>query len=112
TDAGSREYLSVLRASDGKVVSRLDFNKPSAILTGKKQALYYGLACGKAEGGVTPVYAARGGEGRVSVLTLDGDGMLADTGRTLALSSDTRAARPFAAGLAVSGDGKRIYAAD
>jgi hypothetical protein len=94
TNTGSREYLSVLRVADGTLVSQLDFNGPSDILDRKKQALYYGLAFGKTVDGLTSLYASRGGEGIVSVLTLDSDGNLKDTGKTLTLLSAADADAP------------------
>ena len=106
TTAGAREYLSVLRASDGQTVSRLDWNAPSPVFKGKKQALYYGLACGTTVGGQAVVYASRGAEGTISVLSLSADGGLTDTGKTL------NAPGAFLAGLALSRDGGRLYAAD
>ena len=112
TNSGFREYLSVLRASDGQIVSQLDFNRSSAVIKKKKEALYYGLACGKTEGGVTAVYASRGGEGMVGILTLDGDGKLTDTGKVLTLAPEASGDFAHVAGLAVSGDGARVYAAD
>jgi len=112
TNTGFREYLSILRSADGKLVSRLDFNKPSGVFPKKKESLYYGLAFGKTTDGVTTVYASRGGEGMISVLALDGDGIVKDTGRTLTLSAESSGAVPHVAGLAVSGDGAQIYAAD
>ena len=112
TNSGFREYLTVLRASDGQIVSQLDYNKPSDVIKKKKQALYYGLVCGKTEGGVTAVYASRGGEGMVSILTLDGEGKLTDTGKTLTLADEANGDLAHVAGLAASGDGGRVYAAD
>ena len=111
TTAGMREYLSVLRANDGALVGRLDFNKKSALVD-NKQALYYGLVCGKTEGGVTTVYASRGGEGVVSVLALDADGQLTDTGKVLTLAPDPGGDVAYAAGLALSADGAHLYVAD
>lgn len=51
TDSGFRESLSVLQADNGQLVSRLDWNGPSPIFAKKKKALYYGLVCGRTEGG-------------------------------------------------------------
>ncbi|MCW3060996.1 MAG: beta-propeller repeat protein, partial [Capsulimonas sp.] len=111
TTAGMREYLSVLRASDGALVSRLDFNKKSTLVD-NKQDLYYGLVCGKTEGGVTTVYASRGGEGIVSALALDAEGTLTDTGKTLTLAPEPGGDAAYAAGLALSADGAHLYVAD
>lgn len=112
TDCGARESLSILRASDGQLVSRLDWNAPSPIFKKKKTALYFGLVCGAAQNGETPVYASRGAEGTVALLSLGTDGTLKDTGRTLGIASDPKAPLVHIAGLALSGDGMRLFAAD
>jgi len=112
SDAGARESLSVLRAGDGSLVSRLDWNGPSPAFPGKKRALYFGLVCGQAQNGETPVYASRGAEGTVSVLSLGSDGTLRDTGRVLGGGATKATARPFIAGLALSSDGTHLFAAN
>ena len=127
TTLGAREYVSVLRTSDGGLVSRLDWNGPSPAFANKKQALYYGLSCVRATGGPAgqaTVYASRGAEGTVSVLTLSPDGTLKDTGQLLGTpavapvaapasgADDAATARPHLAGLAPSADGSLLYAAD
>jgi len=112
SDAGARESLSVLRASDGSLVSRLDWNGPSPTFPGKKRALYFGLVCGQTRNGETPVYASRGAEGTVSVLSLGSDGTLRDTGRVLREFVGNATAPPFIAGLALSDDGTRLFAAN
>ncbi len=112
TNVGFRSQLSVLRASDGKLVSRLDWNGDSPVFTGKKQALYYGLVCGPTVGGQTPVYASRGAEGTVSVLSLSVEGTLRDTGRTLGAATDPQKPLSHLAGLGLSANGRQLYAAD
>ena len=112
TTAGSRERLTVLRVGDGMTVSRIDFDAPSKVLKGKKQALYFGLVCGNPVAGQTPVYAARGGEGLVSVLSLSEAGILTDTLQTVSISNGMTGDAPFVAGLALSADGRVLYAAD
>lgn len=112
TNTGFRQYVSVLDASTGKLVSRLEFNAPSTVLKKSKQSLYYGLVCGPSANGQTPVYASRGGEGLVCVLSLSAAGALTDTGKTLAAAPGTEAPFPFVAGLALSSDGRTVYAAD
>jgi len=112
TDSGARESLSVLDASDGKTVSRLDWNGKSPVFPGKKQALYFGLVCGTPQNGQTPVYASRGAEGTVSVLSLAQNGTLRDTGRVLGVSSDKKAPKAFIAGIALNSDGTRLFAAN
>lgn len=120
TNSGAREYVSVLRVSDGGLVSRIGFNAPRT--DGAKrtngtpylEGLYYGLAWGNAEGGKTTLYVSRGSEQKVGVLTLTGDGKLEDTGRTLANPSGLpQTLLPnHVAGIAVSRDGSRVYAAN
>ncbi len=112
TNTGFRQYVSVLDANTAKLVSRLEFNAPSTLLKRSKQSLYYGLVCGPTADGQTPVYASRGGEGMVSVLSLSDKGELTDTGKTLVAAPGTDAPFPFVAGLALSSDGKMLYAAD
>lgn len=110
TNTGAREYLSVLRASDGQLVSQLDWNAASPVFNKKKQALYYGLVCGRTENGLTTVYASRGAEGTISILTLSAEGVLKNTGTLLDTQTDPKAERDFIAGLALSADGSRLYA--
>ncbi len=116
TNIGFRTYLSVLRASDGALVSQIDWNGDSPVFRNKKQALYFGLVCGAPQAGLTPVYASRGAEGTVAVLSLDSNGILKDTGRSAGLPNDpapaTTAQQSFLAGLALSADGRQIYAAN
>ncbi len=120
TNTGAREYLSVLRAGDGQLVSQLDWNGPSPVFPKKKQALYFGLACSSAPDGGAIVYASRGAEGTVSVLALDAQGTLKDTGQVLGAPApaaespggDDATPRPHIAGLSLSSDGSRLFAAD
>jgi YVTN family beta-propeller protein len=117
TSTGTREYVTVLSVADGKVVSQVGYNDARADLKGKKQDLYYGLALGPAGAdGAIPVYVSRGSENKIGVLLLGTDGKLTDTGRTLdypgagtdALNDDP----PYPAGVAVTPDGARLFAAN
>ncbi len=112
TNVGAREYVSVLRADSGALVSRLDWNTPSPVFPHKKRALYFGLVCGAAHDGQTPVYVSCGGEGTVAVLSLASNGTLTDSGRTLGQPADANKPLAFLAGLSLSSDGARLYAAD
>lgn len=115
TDTGYHEFLSVLSAEDGRLVSQLPFNERRAGNSGSPQALYVGLAFGpKLPAGGYRLYASRGPEDRVSVFTLDDSGQLADTGTSLDDPSGlSKEAGPnFVAGLALSSDGSRLYAAN
>lgn len=112
TNTGAKQFLSVLSAADGSLVSQLPFNKARTDGSQKTEGLYYGLAFGKPTDQGTPLYASRGAEDRVSVLSLAADGRLADTGRSLDNPSGVpRFTEPHhIAGLALDGAGSRLYA--
>ncbi|MBC8104286.1 MAG: bifunctional YncE family protein/alkaline phosphatase family protein [Cytophagales bacterium] len=116
---GDRAFVSVLSVSDGALVSQVGFNES---VRGSRQGLYYGLAFGpRGADGAQAVYAARGADDLVSVLSLTTDGKLTDTGKTMAvaLTQDRSATTPadappkssFVAGLATDTAGTRLYAA-
>ena len=103
---GDRAFVSVLGVAGGKLISRVGFN---AAANNTKQGLYYGLAFGpKATDGSFPVYAARGADNVVSVLSLASDGTLTDTQRVLGKDSPDF---QLIAGLASDSAGRRLYAA-
>ncbi len=114
TDTGAREFLSVLDATTGKLVSQIGVGNDGGR---NKPALYVGLAFGpspNAEGSLS-LYASHGPEDKVAVYTVGMDGKLTDTGHSLddpsGLPAEAKAARPnFLAGLALSADGRRCYA--
>ena len=112
TTTGFRQFLTVLRVSDKTVASRLPFNGPVAAGSRQREQLYYGLAFGPRTGDKTLLYASFGGLDRVGVFTLDGNGNLENTGKTLNNPSDRPAEPLFAAGLALSSDGSRLYIAN
>ncbi len=113
TDTGAREFLSVLDATNGQLVSQIALDGGSG---GQRPALYVGLAFGPTgSDGALLLYASRGPEDKVALYTLGATGKLTDTGRRLddasSLPVEAKAARPnFLAGLAVSADGRRCYA--
>ena len=53
TTTGFRQFLSAVRISDGRVVSRIAFNGNTAGSGSQKDQLYYGLAFGGAKDGKT-----------------------------------------------------------
>lgn len=113
TDTGAREFLSVLNAATGRLVSQIGVGNDSP--RANKPALYVGLAFGakRADGSLT-LYASRGPEDRIALYSLSPNGKLTDTGRSLNdpsdLPAEAKTARPnFLAGLALSEDGKRCY---
>ncbi len=114
TNVGYRQYVSVLSAEDGRLISQVGFNAQRTDDPKRKEGLYYGLAFGPVSGGTTTVYAARGVEDKVSVLTLAADGTLQNTGKTL----DNPSGVPggilpnSVAGIALNGSGSRLYTAN
>jgi len=114
TNAGSKQFISVLRVRDGGIASQIGVNGTRRDGSGLKEGLYYGLAFGPARAGeAAPLYVSRGAEDRVSVFALAADGKLTDTGRFLNNPSPGKTAKPYhVAGLAVSRDGSRLYAAN
>ena len=85
---GFREFLSVVRVADGKVVCQLDFNaEPEGVL---RDGLYYGLAFAREDpewymgngryerglGGGSILYASRGAQDRISRYELAARGRL------------------------------------
>ena len=102
TNTSFREYLSVLNADTGEMVSRVDFN-------GGKKALYYGLVFAK-RGDRTLLFASRGGEDMVSVFELTEDGRLNPV-KELHDPAPTGSPLPHhVAGLATNADGTILYA--
>lgn len=106
--AGFREFLSVLRVADGKVVSQLDFNaKPQGRL---RDGLYYGLAFSR-EGGRTFLYASRGAQDLISRYELDAQGALRPSGNDLVVPRWSTGKIPnHPAGLALSANGRILFA--
>ena len=128
TNTGFRQFLSVLDAKDGRLVSQLPFNAEE----GQKEtpSLYVGLAWGviapgNADGSARYLRVSRGPENRVAIYTLDATGKLADTGRFVdnATAQETAQRRSAGAknasatphclaGLAANAGGDLVYAAD
>lgn len=112
TNTGFRQAVSVLSVEDGRLVSQIEVNGPRADGSKLKQGLYYGLAFGSPADSGTPLYVSRGAEDRVSVFSLDAEGRLRDTGRSLDNPSGVAGFKSphIIAGLALSSDGGRLYA--
>ncbi len=102
TNTSYREYLSVLDADTGGMVSRVDFN-------GGKKGLYYGLVAAK-QGDRTLVYASRGAEDLVSVFELSADGKLTPVKELHDPAPEDSKIPHHVAGLALSEDGRTLYA--
>jgi len=90
SNTGFYQYLSVLRATDGKLISRIEVGKPD---DDKKEGLYYGMAFGVSGGAILgtvrpddtfhTLYVSRGAEDKVAIYHISSDGVLADTGKRL-----------------------------
>ena len=113
TDTGAREFLSILSATTGRTVSQIAVgNGPGR----DKPALYFGLAFGPTRpDGSLVLYASHGSEDKVAIYTIDTDGHLTDTERSLddpsGLPAEAKSARPnFLAGIAVGAEGRICFA--
>jgi YVTN family beta-propeller protein len=106
SDAGKWQYVSILRASDGRVISQLPFNA-------KGESIYYGLAFGHESGGATPLYVSRGPEDKISVCSVDSAGQITLTDRSIADPAPPSSAKKkpvnFIAGLALNSTGSVLY---
>ena len=113
TNTGSREFVSVLDARDGRLVSQAKVDGPRKDKPAKKKGLYYGLAFAPgAKDGYT-LYASRGEEQAVGVYTIDAQGDISNNALRLIESPNDEPDFPrVIAGLALSGDGRRLYAVD
>lgn len=113
TNTGFRQYLSVIRVADGKIASRIEFNALRRDAKGK-EGLYYGLAFGPVQEGKYPLYASLGAEDRVDIFTLDANGILVDTRKSLHNPTANKDAKlpHHIAGIALNSDGSRLYAAN
>lgn len=112
THGGTQQDLVVLSARTGKVVSRISFEKDKPNGKGK-DGLYFGLTWAKSPEGQPLLYASHGASDRVDAFSVSAGGQMAGPVQTFA------SPRPmigdlmphFLAGVAVSSDGKHIFAA-
>ncbi|NLH99685.1 MAG: hypothetical protein GX446_09375 [Chthonomonadales bacterium] len=109
SNVGFRQALTVIRTSDGQIVSRIELN---GTRDSQKEGLYYGLATRPGPNDTELVYASRGSQERVQVYSVSADGALRDTGRALDARRAQGKPRGVLAGLAVSSDGTRAYVAE
>ena len=102
TNTGFREYLSVLDADTGEIVSRVDFN-------GKGRGLYFGLTLVR-QGERTLAFASRGAADLVSLFELTKEGALTPL-KDLHDPAPKESKIPHTvAGLATNADGSVLYA--
>ena len=113
---GARTQITILSAKDGNILSQMDFNEnaPPPVGGGRasRQSLYMGLLWGKTGGGKTTLYASRGAEDRVSVLSVDADGKVSDTEAAYSdpAPADLKGAYTFA-GIGASADFSKLVVA-
>ncbi len=103
TNTGFRQFLSVVRVSDGHLVSQVRLGTPEGARS--KQGLYYGLAFARDGEKNTILYASRGAEGTIASYRLDANGQLAATGKMLTIPKQPNIC---VAGVAVAG--KKVFA--
>ena len=109
TNTGVREYLTVVRTSDGTTVSQVAFQLPGQI--DSDLGVYYGLAFAPGEYPLT-LFASRGTEETIAQYSLDTNGQLEELHRTLDDASGDSSQKNIPAGIALSSDGHTLYAAN
>ncbi len=111
TGAGSREYLTILRTSDGAVTSQAGFNGK---VTGKNQndGLYFGVSFAPGPNRETLLYVSRGCVDRVNVYQLDDQGRLSDALKEIENAPAKGKPALCCAGLGLSSDGGMLFVAN
>ena len=108
TTIAYREFLAVLDAKTGAVVSTLSFNGPGK--KGSKEGLYYGLAF---RPGTQDVYFSRGAQDIISKATLSADGKLSPAEDVIQYPKEAGKLLPFhPAGIGFNADGSKLIVAN
>ena len=113
TTLGARSRVAVVSADTGQIVGKVDFDGESPLSKRDREGVFYGLALSG-----NTLFAARGSDDRITALTLGADGTLTRTDRNFVTPSSRTTKdgkgqyRLHVAGLAVSSDGKKLYAAN
>jgi YVTN family beta-propeller protein len=112
THGGTQQDLVILSARTGKVVGRVSFEKDRPGGKGK-DSLYFGLTWAKSPEGQTLLYSAHGASDRVDAYAVSQKGELSGPVQTFSSPRPMIAdlMPHFLAGVAVSSDGKRVFAA-
>lgn len=110
SNAGFRQALTVIDTSTGKITGRRELNGSR---DGVEEGLYYGLAPGVETADGQVVWASRGSEERVTTFLVGHDGTPRDGETSIAVPrpGGSKAPRDVIAGVALSSDGARLYAA-
>lgn len=114
TNSGIEEYLTVIDASTGKIVSRVNFDGDAPDQK-KKDGLYFGIKFFRGSDGKTILYAAHGSLDRVTVHEIDAKGHLSAAIKTFKNNRPgfAGAAMPFfQSGLALGSEGHTLYVVD
>jgi len=119
TSLGARTRLTVLSATDGSVVSQVDYTGNSPSQRGRSEGLFYGLAFGPTTNEGTLLYAAQGSDDQVSILTLSAEGKLTRTDKSVVIPSDMKRGTGenvttlplHIAGIGLNRSGTQLYAA-
>ncbi len=114
TNTGFRQFLSILSADDGHLVSQMPFN-PAANNNADKTSLYYGLSFQSQMADGYRLFVSRGPEDRISGIYITPEGKFGGVVDTLenpsTIPAAAKAAHPnFVAGVASGTD--RLYAAN
>ncbi len=113
TDAGFRQYLSVINCKTGSVVSQLGV-KHDSMRNPNQLNLYYGLVFSshKTPDGSFRLYVSYGSTGKIGMFNLNSHGLLQFTGSVLDINGPTKRQPFLPAGIAVSSTGNRIFVAN
>ena len=111
TNIGYRQYLSVVDTATGALVSQMDYNAGlNNGLGSPTTGLYYGLVFDPSlnSDGTYTIYSAQGSFSAIEILKLNAaTGALASVGKI-----NSKINGDFVTGLALSADGKTLYAAN
>ena len=113
TNSGYRQFLSVLSIADGKITAQYEVNGKNAGGKPEKEGLYYGLDVRANSDGTATIYASRGSQDKVQILTLNANGSLSETERFLDNPSEFNTdgfSQNDVAGVKSLGDGTLVYA--
>ena len=120
TSLGAKSQISILDVADGRLASKIEFDGAQADKRSRREGLFYGLAFGSvAADGTTTLYAAQGSDDRIATLTLAADGTLTRSDKAFFVQTDRfkrdkgkKKDDPLhLAGIALSSDARRLYAA-
>jgi len=104
---GNRQFLTAVDLNTRRTIGQIPFSGRSERLTGRTEGLYYGLAFAP---GTSKVFVSRGEEDYVSAFNVSREGLV--PAGEVNNPCENKSLRHGVAGLAFSGDGKTLYAAN